>query len=77
MRNDSSAATPVEALPWLLEAMRAHALVGLGEMHGSATEHHFIRELVSRDNFAAALPNSMTTSRCTRMFWIGTSPYAA
>ena len=43
----------VDALPWLVEAVRAHPLVGLGEMHGSATEHAFLRQLVAHDGFAA------------------------
>ena len=52
---DSSLAAPVEALPWLLEAVRGSSLVGLGEMHGSATEHDFVRQLVSHDGFCADL----------------------
>jgi hypothetical protein len=41
------------ALEGVLELIHANQLVGLGEMHRSATEHEFIRELVSHPDFAA------------------------
>jgi hypothetical protein len=41
------------ALQGVLELIHANPLVGLGEMHRSATEHEFIRELVSHPEFAA------------------------
>jgi hypothetical protein len=44
---------PAPALPWFLNAVRTNPLVGLAEMHRSATEHEFIRELVSHPDFAA------------------------
>lgn len=44
---------PVAALQWLLGAVRANPLVGLGEMHGSASQHDLIRQLVSHPDFAA------------------------
>jgi hypothetical protein len=37
----------------VLERIHANRLVGLGEIHRSATEHEFIRELVSHPDFAA------------------------
>lgn len=44
---------PAAALQWLLDAVRANPLLGLGEMDGSATEHDLIRQLVSHPDFAA------------------------
>ncbi len=41
------------ALQVVLELIQTNRLVGLGEMHRSATEHEFIRELVSHPEFAA------------------------
>jgi hypothetical protein len=41
------------ALQVVLELIQTNRLVGLGEMHRSATEHEFIRELVSHPDFAA------------------------
>ncbi len=41
------------ALQGVLELIHANRLVGLGEIHRSATEHEFIRELVSDPDFAA------------------------
>jgi len=44
---------PTPALRWLLSAIGANRLIGLGEIHGSATQHELIRELISRPEFAA------------------------
>jgi hypothetical protein len=46
---------PAPALPWLLETIRANQLVGLGEIHGSDTQHEFLRQLVSDPDFVADL----------------------
>lgn len=44
---------PAAALQWLLGAIKVNPLVGLGEMHGSASQHYLIRQLVSHPDFAA------------------------
>src|SRR5215813_4675447 len=44
---------PTPALRWLLSAIGANRLIGLGEIHGSATQHELIRELISHPEFAA------------------------
>ena len=41
------------ALQGALKLIHANQLVGLGEIHRSATEHEFLRELVSHPDFAA------------------------
>ncbi|HEY2743480.1 MAG TPA: hypothetical protein VGL86_02615 [Polyangia bacterium] len=46
---------PQAPLPWFLNACKANQLVALGEMHRLATEHDFIRQLISDPRFSADL----------------------